>query len=106
MFKKNLKQLRLQCGFSQQELANAVNLSQSAINAWENGTSIASADCLIILSRFFEVTIEELLGIEALPTDKNDKIEILSLFNQLNKTNKTIAKNLLKALIQSEKEND
>lgn len=104
MFKNNLKQLRLQSGCSQQELAKAIGISQSAINAWETGKSTASADYLVLLANFFEISVEELLGVETLPNTQSPKMEILSVYEQLNKANKAVALKLLKSLLESQKE--
>lgn len=41
-FSETVKKVRKQLGLSQQELANALNVSFSTINRWENGHVIPS----------------------------------------------------------------
>lgn len=61
-FKDRLKELRLEKGISQQDLGNIVNMSKMAISHWESGHSEPSISQLIILSKYFEVTIDFLVG--------------------------------------------
>ena len=61
-FKERLRELRQEKGISQQELGNIVNMSKMAISHWESGHSEPSIYQLIILSNYFEVTIDFLVG--------------------------------------------
>ena len=63
-FYERIRELRIEKGLSQTELANATGLSQSAITLWENGQRSPGAEAIIILSRFFGVTTDYLLGEE------------------------------------------
>lgn len=57
-----LFELRVERGFSKQKLADMLGLSCQEISAWERTPVSPDADNLILLSRLYEVTIEELLG--------------------------------------------
>jgi transcriptional regulator with XRE-family HTH domain len=57
-------QLRKQRGMSQTELAKALGLSRSSVNAWERETAQPSPDALVALSRLFGVSTDYLLGID------------------------------------------
>ena len=61
-FNERLKELRLERSLSQQELGKIVNVSKMAISHWESGHSEPSISQLIILSDFFEVTVDYLIG--------------------------------------------
>lgn len=63
-FIERLKELRSQKGLSQAQLAKETGLSQSAIAYWETGKRIPNAQAIIILSRYFEVSTDYLLGEE------------------------------------------
>ena len=64
IFAERLKDLRLEKGLSIRQLAKKVDLSPMAISHWENYSRTPSADALIILSKFFGVTTDYLLGLE------------------------------------------
>ena len=62
MFSERIKQLRKKSGYSQQELASYMNVSQQAVGKWETGRSSPDFDALNTLSELFNVTIDFLLG--------------------------------------------
>ena len=62
-FAKRLKELRLERGLSQMELSVATGISQSAIAKWELSKTEPTASALITLSKFFEETVDYLLGL-------------------------------------------
>ena len=62
MFKERLKELRLERNISQQDLGKIVNASKMAVSHWEKGHSEPSISQLIILSDFFEVSVDYLIG--------------------------------------------
>ncbi len=61
-FKDRLKELRKEKNISQQTLGNIVNSSKMAISHWEKGHSEPSIAQLILLSDFFEVSVDYLIG--------------------------------------------
>lgn len=63
-FKRILKELRMEKGLSQKELARETGLSLSAIGKWEAGFREPSGNVLIVLSKYFGVTTDYLLGLE------------------------------------------
>lgn len=64
LFAQRLKELRVEKELSQAALAQAVNLSQSAIKQWENQTRIPNAKAVVVLAKFFGVTTDYLLGVD------------------------------------------
>ena len=65
-FNEKLQQLRKQKEITQEELAVAIYVSRTAISKWESGRGYPSIDSLKALSKFFGVTIDELLSGEEL----------------------------------------
>ena len=61
-FKERLKELRIERNITQQELGKLVNTSKMAISHWEKGHSEPSIAQLIILSDYFEVSVDYLIG--------------------------------------------
>ena len=62
-FGENFKNIRKQCGLSQQEVADKLQIKQSSASDWENDVSRPDYEKLIALSELYDVTLYELLGI-------------------------------------------
>ena len=67
-FNEKLQQLRKQKNLTQEELAQALYVSRTAISKWESGRGYPSIDSLKAISGFFHVTIDELLSGEQILT--------------------------------------
>ncbi len=63
-FNEKLQELRKGKGLTQEELAEALYVSRTAISKWESGRGYPSIDSLKEISKFFSVTIDELLSSE------------------------------------------
>ena len=61
-FGENLINLRKQKGWSQDDLADNLNLSRQAISKWENETSKPDIDNIKKISKIFSVKIDDLLN--------------------------------------------
>lgn len=85
MFSENLKTLRKQNGFSQEELASKLHVVRQTISKWEKNLSVPDADTLIRLAEILEVSVSELLG-SKIETENgnvtNDVAEQLSRINE------------------------
>ena len=55
-----IKTMRKNFKMTQAELAEKMNLSQSAVAKWENGECLPKAEMLLRLSKVFNCTIDEL----------------------------------------------
>ena len=64
IFCEKLRELRIEKGVGQVELAKAINVSKGIISLWENGLREPKLSNLIVLSKFFEVSIDYLAGLE------------------------------------------
>ena len=65
-FGEKLQELRKSRGLTQQELAEALYVSRTAILKWESGRGYPSIDSLKEISGFFSVSIDDLLSGEKL----------------------------------------
>ena len=61
-FSERLKILRLSRNISQESLAKALRKSKSAISMMESSQSSATADTLIALADYFDVSLDYLVG--------------------------------------------
>jgi len=62
-FAERLKELRHERGLSHEKLSNATGLSRVAISLWERGQREPTLNSLIILAKFFGVTLDEMAGL-------------------------------------------
>ena len=67
-FNEKLQQLRRQKGLTQEDLAEQLFVSRTAISKWESGRGYPSIDSLKAIAVFYGVTIDELLSGEELLT--------------------------------------
>lgn len=63
-FGENFKNIRKQCGLSQQEVADKLQIKQSSVSDWENDVSRPDYEKLIALAELYDVTLYELFGID------------------------------------------
>lgn len=76
-FNEKLQSLRKSKGLTQEELADVLYVSRTAISKWESGRGYPSIDSLKDISKFFSVSIDDLLSGE----------KLLSLAEKENKSN-------------------
>ncbi|MDE5908426.1 MAG: helix-turn-helix domain-containing protein [Lachnospiraceae bacterium] len=60
-FAEKLLKLRSQYGYSQEVLAEKLNVSRQAVSKWELGTTLPETDKVIAISDFFAVSTDYLL---------------------------------------------
>ncbi len=58
--KNRIKEYRKKCGLTQEELADAVDVTRQTVISLENGKYIASLQLAFKLARYFDVSIEDL----------------------------------------------
>ena len=63
-FGEKLRQLRKSRGLTQEELADALYVSRTAVSKWESGRGYPGIDSLKEISGFFTVSIDDLLSCE------------------------------------------
>ena len=67
-----IKELRKEKNLTQKELAKEINITDKAISKWERGLSFPDITMLNILSKEFNVSIEELLNGERIKTENKE----------------------------------
>ena len=67
-FNVKLQELRKQKGLTQEELAQALYVSRTAVSKWESGRGYPSIDSLKAIAKFFCVSVDDLLSGEELLT--------------------------------------
>lgn len=65
----NIQRLRRDKGLSQEQLAEALDVSRQAVSRWESGDSVPEVDKLMGLSELFGVSLDELVN-ESSPAGK------------------------------------
>lgn len=61
---QRIREERTSKNISQTELGKIVNTTQDTISLWEKGKSAPNIEDIIKLAEYFELTIEEMIGIE------------------------------------------
>lgn len=61
-FSEKLKQLRILNNYTQYDIAEICNVTRSAVSNWENGRRFPESTVLQILSKIYNVSIDDLLG--------------------------------------------
>ncbi|MBQ1966081.1 MAG: helix-turn-helix transcriptional regulator [Clostridia bacterium] len=67
-FHEKLQKLRKERRLTQEELAEALFVSRTAVSKWESGRGYPNIESLKAISKFFRVTVDELLSGEELLT--------------------------------------
>jgi transcriptional regulator with XRE-family HTH domain len=88
-FNEKLQELRKQKNMTQDELAEHLYVSRTAISKWESGRGYPSIESLKAIAKFFSVTIDDLLS-------SNEALEIAE---QENKQKQTQLRDLIFGLI-------
>ena len=79
MFSDNLKRIRKEKEFSQEQLAVKLNVVRQTVSKWEKGLSVPDADLLMKLAEVLDVTVDDLLGKKIDIADDENKTDKLSL---------------------------
>ena len=83
-FNEKLQELRKSKGMTQEELAEALYVSRTAISKWESGRGYPNIDSLKEISRYFSITIDELIcSDEMITVAENEKKELISKYISL-----------------------
>ena len=67
-FNEKLQELRKRKGLTQEELAEVLYVSRTAISKWESGRGYPNIESLKAIAKFFSVTVDELLSTDEVLT--------------------------------------
>lgn len=98
-FSEKIKELRFESNISQKVLAEKLGLSQSCVTKLENGLREPTGSTLIAFSKFFNVSVDYLVGLEEdspatvsikspAPALSEDEKELLNIFSSLSDSGK------------------
>lgn len=70
---ERLKQARITCGMTQEQVAERVMVSRVTLSHWENGKTLPDIASLISLSDIYQISLDELLKGDPKMTEKVKK---------------------------------
>ena len=80
-FHEKLQELRKSRSLTQEELAEALFVSRTAVSKWESGRGYPGIDSLKEIARFFSVTVDELIcPEEIISAAENEKKDFISRY--------------------------
>ena len=72
-FNEKLQELRRSRGLTQEELAEKLYISRTAVSKWESGRGYPNIESLRTIAGFFSVTVDELLSPKESAGEKKDR---------------------------------
>ena len=82
MFQDNLKTLRKNKGYTQEELASRLKVVRQTVSKWEKGLSVPDAEMLLKIAEEFEVSVSGLLGAKI--EDEQSKSDVAEQLARIN----------------------
>lgn len=70
---ENLKKYRLSRELTQEQLADILGVSAQAVSRWENATTYPDITLLPTIASYFEITLDELIGMENFKSEEQIK---------------------------------
>ncbi|MBD3421439.1 MAG: helix-turn-helix domain-containing protein [Chitinivibrionales bacterium] len=107
---ENIKKLRKSMGLTQVQLADSLGTTQKVITDYETGRSKPPRKRLPHIARFFNISVDELIGDDDLPEPTNGKAtvhhgnsrsaHVLKLFDRLGEEEQRVILKQIKALAE------
>ena len=85
MLNQNIKTVRKNKGFTQEDLANRLHVTRQTISKWEKGLSVPDSEMLLAISEVLETPVSTLLGETVIETEADslkaisEKLEVINL---------------------------
>ena len=84
MLGDNIKRIRKERGFTQEELAIRLHVVRQTVSKWEQGLSVPDADMLIRIAEVFETPVSTLLGETVIEPHESELKEIAEKLEVIN----------------------
>ena len=75
-FAENLKKIRKEKGFSQEELAEIMNVSRQAVSKWEQGGGYPEVEKLLLLSSKLNISLDSLMSEEIAQNNNSENQKV------------------------------
>lgn len=75
---KKIKRMRIEKGYTQEQLSELIDISQKALSSIETGENFVKAETLDKILKIFDITAEELFATNQL----KDSAELLEMINK------------------------
>ncbi len=82
MFAENLKKIRKDKGYTQEELAKELNVVRQTVSKWEKGLSLPDVDILSKIADILETDVNVLLGGQMTTTSQSEVAKQLAKINE------------------------
>ena len=79
-----IKTHRKECGLTQEEMANRLGVTASAVNKWESGASLPDITMLAPIARLLGITVDALLSFRETLTEEELRSKMDTLWGMLN----------------------
>lgn len=98
---RRIKDLRLQHGYTMEELADKINVSKSTIAKWELGyVKNMKNDMVMALAKIFGVSPLYIAGYDV--EEKTQEEKFIELFNRLDDDQKKLVENMITAFLKKQ----
>lgn len=82
MFAENLKKIRKDKGYTQEILAEKLNVVRQTVSKWEKGLSLPDVDMLSKIANVLETDVNILLDGQITTTDQSENVKQLAKINE------------------------
>ena len=82
MFAENLKKIRKDKGYTQEILAEKLNVVRQTVSKWEKGLSLPDVDMLSKIANVLETDVNILLDGQITTTDQSEIVKQLAKINE------------------------
>ena len=82
MFAENLKKIRKDKGYTQEILAEKLNVVRQTVSKWEKGLSLPDVDMLSKIANVLETDVNNLLDGQITTTDQSEIVKQLAKINE------------------------
>lgn len=97
---KRLREERLHCGLTQEQVAEAVNVSTTYIGLIEHGERSVTLDKLVALSQCFHVSVDFLLQDSIPLTGSIQEKQLLTLWHTATESEREMILSVIRSMIQ------